>query len=169
VKFVQRARRRTRAGIYLARVDRHFRRPWQSRRVNGYVGRSWDVPARMLCHEGVCGRHANCHPKPWTIGLNHRFRWVRVPWWLSWKWSMAIMEAAAICVLLPLYNVQLNTKNPRRIPPSVARLQAAARVAGRRGYWATETLTAGGRRVFRLGGATIILIGIVMTAWSNIR
>lgn len=162
MKFVQRARRRTRAGIYLARVDRH--RGWG--RVVGYVGRSWDAPARFRCHEGACGRHPNCHPKPWTIGLNHRWHWIRVPWWLSWKWSMAIMEALTIWALLPLYNVQLNTKNPRRVKPSDARLQLAARQSRR--PWAPAP-TRGCRVGLQLGGGTLILIGIVMTVWSNFR
>lgn len=163
MKFVDRARRRHfKAGIYLVRTDRHF----GGGRENGYVGRSNDVDNRRLCHLGMCA-HATCHPKSWA-DLDPRWWSLRLPWWLSWKWTQSALEAAAIWALLPRYNVLLNTKNPRYVPPSVQRLQRAARDANRRGYWAVKAVSAGGRRVLQFAGAAIILAGIIGTVWSNV-
>lgn len=163
MKFVARAKRRHwQAGIYLVRTDRHF----GGGRENGYVGRSNDVDKRRLCHLGMCS-HANCYPKSWT-DLDPRWWSLRLPWWLSWKWTQAALEALAIWVLLPRYNVQLNTKNPRYVPPSVQRLQRAARDASRRGYRVARAAAGGARRALQLAGVVIILVGIAGTVWSNV-
>lgn len=160
MKFIERAKRRRDAGIYLARVDRH--RGWG--RVNGYVGRSNSMALRWQCHEGRC-RHKGHHAKPWTIGLNlHWHRLVRLPWWLSWKWVQVPLEAFFIVLLLPLYNVQLNTKNPRRVLPSEARIQLARRQA-------RAQISRGSRRFSPLTvfGAVLILVGVGMSVLGAVR
>lgn len=163
MKFIAAAKRRHfKAGIYLVRTNRHF----GGGRENGYVGRSNDVDKRRLCHLGMCA-HATCHPKPWT-DLDPRWWSARLPWWLSWKWSQSTLEAAAIWALLPRYNVLLNTKNPRYVPPSVQRLQRAARDANRWNHRVMVKVAGGGRRALRLVGAVVILVGIIGTVWSNV-
>lgn len=162
MKFINRARRR-RAGIYLFRTDRHF----GGGRENGYVGRSNYVDLREECHRGICGRHPGCLEKSW-MDLRPRRYTLWLPWWLSWKWTQAVLEVLAVAVLLPRYNVQLNGKNPRRVPLRVQAMQRAARQANRRGYWAVKTVTAGLRRTLQFAGAAFILIGIIGTVWSNV-
>lgn len=121
MKFIDRAKRR-RAGIYLVRTRKHHGR----RKENGYVGRSNRVDLRRLCHFGRCGVHRDCKPKPWT-DLDPTWWTLRLPWWLSWKWCQATIEALAIWLLMPRYNVLLNRKNPRRVTPYVQGIQRAAR------------------------------------------
>ncbi len=137
MKFIERARRR-RAGIYLVRTRTHraamkgpLWRAWPfGERENGYVGRSNYVDLRRHCHLGAC-RHRQHTMKDWA-DLDPVWWVLRLPWWLSWKWVQATLEALAIWALLPRYNVQLNTKNPRRVPPRIQRIQRAARDGSRR-------------------------------------
>lgn len=146
-----RARRR-RAGIYLARTRKHRGRG----RENGYVGRSNNVPLRIRQHLGQDSRHK---PKPWA-DLDPQWRVLRLPWWLSWKWVQASLEAVAIATLLPRYNHQLNLHNPRRVPLSVQAARRRARDAGvvRRGLsaWA---VTAG---VLLVGAAGMALYALAL-------
>lgn len=158
MKLFPRARRR-RAGIYLVRTDRHFRRG----RENGYTGRSNYVDLRMLCHHGTC-RHKNHKAKDWT-DLNPRWHVLRLPWWLSFKPIQAALEALAIAVTLPRYNVQLNRKNPRRVPLAAQRLQRAARDSRPWGYRAARQAANAGTWVIRLAGVLCLLAG----AWTFAR
>lgn len=120
MKLIQKWKRR-KPGIYLVRTDKHIGRG----RHNGYVGLSNAWETRRLCHLGECKRH-NCEPKPWT-DLKPRWHVLRLPWWLGFRWTLALLEAIAITVLLPVYNDKLNRKNPRRVSIRSQRLQRAAR------------------------------------------
>lgn len=154
--------KRRKPGIYLARTLDHAT---QTRRENGYVGRSVNVPLRKKCHLGIC-RHAKHQPKPWT-DLDPIWRVLWLPWWLGWKWVLAPLELAAILLLLPRYNDQLNHANPRRVPISVQHQQRAQRAALPFPYRTKASLIQLGRRAVQLAGVLVILTGLAMTLWSN--
>lgn len=167
MKFIARAKRR-RAGIYLFRTDKHFRRG----RENGYVGRSNDMAKREECHLGMCGRHANCEPKDWTDLRPRRHTLIRLPWWASWKWVQAPLEFMAVKLLLPRYNVQLNKRNPRRISPRTARNQRAARDSARDGErlsLAVRAATRGGPLAWRVAGVLFVLAGVALPILDHVR
>ncbi len=68
--------------------------------------------------------------KPWA-DLNPRV--YALPCLLSgWKWSREFSEKLWIFLLLPVYNVTWNRKNPRRIKPKEADEQRGARERARR-------------------------------------
>lgn len=141
--------KRRRAGIYLARTRKHRGRG----RENSYVGRSNNVNLRIRQHMGQDSRHA---PKPWS-DLDPRWRRLPLPWWLSWRWVQAPLEALAIWALLPRYNVLLNRRNPRRVTLAEQRRQRARRDAG-------MVLTGApgyGRAALLVLGLLLVAVGIV--------
>lgn len=147
--------KRRRAGVYLVRTRKHRGR----RRENGYVGRSNNVKLREKCHRGQCSHHG-CSAKPWT-DLDPVFHWiVKLPWWLSWKWAQAPIEAFCIAVLLPRYNVQLNRKNPRRVTLTEQRRQRETR--DRRVVAQTPITRNPSAVAFRLAGVACILFALFM-------
>lgn len=98
----------------------------------GYVGRTRDGRRRHRQHMGIAhpGDPFPAHGQPWS-DLDP----VRYVLWRSKRvrnWRLALMEILFIRLLMPVYNVQHNRPNPRRIPPHVARAQRAARDAARR-------------------------------------
>lgn len=159
MKFIAHAKRR-RAGIYLVRTRKHLA---LARRENGYVGRSNNVPIRIKQHLGQDRRHK---PKPWT-DLDPRWLVLRLPWWLSWRWVQAPLEALAIWLLAPRYNHSLNLHNPRRVPLHVQARQRAERDAAPRGYHVKVVLAGAGRTLLLVLGWLTIVAGVGMTVWSN--
>ena len=90
----------------------------------GYVGQTRNLKARHREHMEGGGRY-QCIPKEWADLEPRRyvlFRMEHCPQWL-----LDLVEVVAIRLLAPVYNVQHNRGNLRRIRPSVARLQRAAR------------------------------------------
>lgn len=158
MKFVVRAKRR-RAGIYLVRMRRHLSRV---RRENGYVGRSNNVPIRIKQHMGQDRRH---QPKSWT-DLDPVWHVLWLPWWLSWKWVQAPLEALAIWLLAPRYNHALNLANPRRVPLSVQARQRRER-DGQSGIYRAKRASA--RFAYLAAGWTLVLGGLALTIWSNTK
>lgn len=161
MKLFRKARRR-KAGIYLVRTDKHLA---PMRRENGYVGRSNNVPIRIKQHLGQDKRHVE---KPWA-NLNPRWHVLWLPWWLSWKWVQVPLEALAIWLLLPRYNHQLNTKNPRRVPLSTQARQRLERDSRGAGYRQKVAVVQFGRRVLFWTGALAVIIGTTMTIWTGLR
>jgi hypothetical protein len=143
--------RRRKPGIYLARTRKHAR----PGRENGYVGRSNNVELRRRCHLGTC-RHP-CPPKPWS-DLDPRWYHLPLPWWLGWRWCLAPLEALAILLLLPRYNVQLNRRNPRRVSPGRQVAQRVRRDAAGAGYRAEQFAVTW---LFRLAGTAFIATGVL--------
>ena len=152
--------KRRKPGIYLARTLQHLH---PTRRENGYVGRSNNVPLRIKQHFGLS---RNQQPKPWT-DLDPVWRVLRLPWWLGWKWVLAPLELAAILLLLPRYNHQMNLANPRRVPLSVQAQQRAVRAGLPFPYRSRPALARLGRAVLLSLGSVLVLGGAVMTVWSN--
>ncbi len=93
-----------------------------------YVGQTGSRSARDLEHIYGGGKF-KALPKPWS---DLKPRVYSLPSFHWWKWSREFTERFWIVLLLPVYNVQHNTKNPRRIKPWVAQRQRAVRDAGRR-------------------------------------
>lgn len=153
--------RRRRAGIYLVRTDKHLR---PGRRENGYVGRSNNVRIRITQHLG----HGSHKPKPWA-DLHPRWHVLRLPWWLSWRWIQAPLEAAAILLLAPRYNHSLNLANPRRVPLSVQARQRAERDRMPGFYHVKVAVARGARTLLLTLGWLAIVAGVGMTVWSNAR
>lgn len=141
--------KRRRAGIYLVRTRKHRGR----RRENGYVGRSNNVPIRIKQHLGQDKRHK---PKPWT-DLDPVWHTLRLPWWASWKWVQAPLEAFAIWLFLPRYNDKLNHGNPRRVTISQQHRQRAARDSGR-----TPVTVISARPALLLSGSALLLLGLFL-------
>lgn len=154
--------KRRKPGIYLARTRKHLR---PARRENGYLGRSVNMDLRQKCHEGTC-RHVNHKPKPW-LDLDPIWLRLRLPWWLGWKWVLAPLELAAILLLLPRYNDQLNHGNPRRVPISQQYRQRAVRDGLAPLDRAHLALARLGRTVLQGLGVGLILGGLIMTVWSH--
>jgi hypothetical protein len=154
--------RRRRPGIYLVRTNKHRSRG----RENGYVGLSNNWEMRRKCHLGTCGRHASCHPKPWT-DLNPVWHCKTLPWWMGWSWILGPLETLAIWTTWPRYNDKKNRWNPRRVSLWQQRDQRVRRDASRIEVGrlpVTVTPIA-----LRLVGAGCILLGIVMTTLEYVR
>lgn len=151
MKVIRKWKRR-KPGVYAWRTDRHQRRG----REWGYVGESVNIGMRDRCHLGSCS-HKSCTRKDWTDLLPVRYTIIRLPWWLGFKWVLRPLETIVMRLLLPRYNWAKNGWNPRRVPPSIQRLQRAQRDRGavvRRGR--ALTLDA----VIRFAGVLLILAGL---------
>jgi hypothetical protein len=68
-------------------------------------------------------------PKPWSDLQPRAFSLPSFHWW---KWSRELSEKLWIWLLLPVYNVQWNTLNPRRITPHRAEQHRKVRDGARR-------------------------------------
>ena len=161
MSWLDRARRR-RPGIYLVRTRKH-RHP--SRRENGYVGLSNNLEMRRADHLGT-GRYGVA-AKHWT-DLDPVWHWLRLPWWLGWRWCLAPLEYVAIRALLPRYNVIHNLGNPRRVSPARQRLERQARDGHRPSAITARTLAASDL-LLRATGSLLILCALLMAArvaWS---
>lgn len=94
-----------------------------------YVGKTRDGRRRHAQHMGTdMGPYAKV-AQPWSNLDPHRY----VLWSMRRcpDWLLSAMEVLLIRLLLPVYNVQHNRGNPRRIKPWEAKAQRAARDAGR--------------------------------------
>lgn len=149
--------RRRRPGIYLVRTDRHRRRG----RENGYVGLSNNLELRRLQHLGLRG---TAPAKPWS-DLDPVWHYLRLPWWLGWRWVLAPLEAFAIWLLAPRYNQTMNKANPRRVPLGQQAVQRQQRDRDRaRGrILSRDRASAAGRVVVQIFGVVLILAGAIMT------
>lgn len=90
----------------------------------GYVGQTRNPKARHQEHLEGGGRYG-CVPKDWADLEPRRyvlFRMRHCP-----QWVLDLVEVAVIRTFLPVYNVQHNRGNPRRIRPAVAHLQRLQR------------------------------------------
>lgn len=145
--------KRRKPGIYLVRTDKHLH---PARRENAYVGRSNNVPLRTLQH---LGKSRGAKAKSWT-DLNPRWHVLRLPWWLGWTWVLAPLEAAAILLLMPRYNHQLNKGNPRRVQLSAQARQRAERDAAPRSYHVKVQAYRAGRIALRVAGVLMIVAGL---------
>lgn len=93
-----------------------------------YVGETGSRSARDLEHIYGGGRW-DAKPKPWNDLKPVVYSLPSLHWF---RWSRRTTEKLWIWLLLPVYNVQHNTKNPRRIKPWVAEKQRATRDSARR-------------------------------------
>jgi len=122
--------KRMAGGIYLFRTNKPYAIlgvPLLGRH-NGYVGQSKVYRLRWGQHVAGGGKYKNVaklwsdlDPEPWRI--------LPLPAWLFLRAPWAVDSLEALCILLtaPVYNVQLNGWNPRRIPPARLRRQRAWR------------------------------------------
>jgi hypothetical protein len=152
--------KRRQAGIYLVRTRKHRGRG----RENGYVGRSNNWKIRKRQHLGQDSRHKE---KPWA-DLDPQWHVLRLPWWLSWKWVQAPLEATAILLLAPRYNHMLNLANPRRVPLSTQALQRAERdgVTFTRGPWRTLVTWRGRELAYKTAGIILMLGALAMIPFA---
>jgi hypothetical protein len=129
--------KRRKPGVYLVRADHHYNR---ARRVNAYVGESVNVELRRLQHLGTSRFHPvtgvakgntmhKTAAQPWS-DLRPVWHWIRLPWWLGWKWFLRSVETLAILLLWPRYNIKKNAWNPLRIDPGQAKLDRRQRDEG---------------------------------------
>lgn len=96
-------------------------------RHTAYVGQTRNLPARHAEHLHGGGRYGQ-PAKPWADLKPRRYvvlRMKRCP-----QWVLNVVEHLAIRLLLPVYNVQHNRGNPRRITPPAARRQHSVRETG---------------------------------------
>lgn len=91
----------------------------------GYVGETRSFYHRHLQHS-VGGGAYRVEPKDWADRSPRCYR-LALP---DWRWLRRSVESLAIGLLWPVYNVQKNRWNPRRIPPKVARWQRHQRDIG---------------------------------------
>jgi hypothetical protein len=117
-------------GVYIYRA----RKPGARLRIPllswhfAYVGETFSFHHRHLQHTRGGGTYG-ATPKPWS-DLDP-YVWLRIPL-PPWKWLLRSVETLAILLTWPVYNVQKNRWNPRRIPPLKARVQRMRRNAGTR-------------------------------------
>lgn len=93
--------------------------------------------------------------KPWSDLEPRRALWIPLP---PWKWLLRSVETVVIALLWPVYNVQKNRWNPRRIKPLVAVQHRALRRAGGRPLrpsiaWYLIILVAAAVAWYKIGGA----------------
>jgi len=117
-----------RGGVYIYRTRKpgaRYNLPVLSRHF-GYVGQTSSFWHR---HRQHMGRTTNVVTvaKPWADLYPVCYR-ISLP---NWKWLRLVVEALLIWALMPVYNVQLNRSNPRRITPAEARRHRAVRDRGR--------------------------------------
>jgi hypothetical protein len=118
-----------RGGVYVYRMRKpgaRFRIPLLSWHT-GYVGETSSFYHRHQQHVYGLGKYAT-QPQPWSD--REPYVWFRIPL-PNWRWLRRSVETLFILLLWPVYNVQKNRWNPRRITPPVARQQRLARDAGR--------------------------------------
>ncbi|HEU4754018.1 MAG TPA: hypothetical protein VFU47_12990 [Armatimonadota bacterium] len=111
------------------------RRPSGIGRHLAYVGKTTNGARRHRQHMGTMSRESlYWQPgQPWADLDPKRYVLLRIRRrGLFDAWRLSIAEAAAIRLLLPVYNVQRNAGNPRRIKPHVAKRQRALRDSGHR-------------------------------------
>lgn len=116
-----------RGGVYVYRTRKpgaRYNIPVLSRHV-GYVGQSNNFRRRHEQHVNGGGEY-NSIPKPWA-DLDPVCYRIGLP---DWKWLRLTVEALLIWTLFPVYNVQRNRANPRRITPAEARHHRAVRDRG---------------------------------------
>lgn len=107
-------------GVYVYRTRKpgaRYNLPILSRHF-GYVGQTSSFWHRHRQHSET---------KPWA-DLDPRCYRIGLP---RWKWLRLTVEALLIWTLLPVYNVQRNRANPRRITPVEARRHRYLRNNGR--------------------------------------
>lgn len=114
--------------IYLYRTKKPT--GWSLFRHNAYVGKTRDGKKRHRQHMGNLDTTDRFRKagKSWTDLSPRRyviFRMKHCPDWL-----LSLVEFLAIRLLMPVYNVQMNRGNPRRITPQVATAQRARRDMG---------------------------------------
>ncbi len=81
----------------------------------------------------------------------------------GWKWARKVQEKFWILLLLPVYNVQWNKANPRRISPRQAESMRWARDAARGKLGVGVNL---GRAVVRWALLLMVLTGAGWTGWE---
>jgi hypothetical protein len=118
-------------GVYVYRT----RKPWARFRIPlvsyhfAYVGESSSFWHRNRQHIMGMSSFGSCAPKDWA-DLEPRVAFkIRLP---NWRWLRRSVETIAILAVWPVYNVQKNRWNPRRIKPTTARKQRRMRNAGLR-------------------------------------
>lgn len=125
-----------------------------------YVGKSRDGKRRHRQHMGV-RLPTDRFPapgQPWN-DLDPR----RYVLWRSAKvrgWRLSLMELIFIRILAPVYNVQMNQGNPRRITPHMAKVQRAARDAGRFVAPAPERVRWGLQVSATVAGVLLVVAGV---------
>lgn len=105
-------------------------KPWLAvvfRRHFAYVGKTRNPGMRDLEHRAGGGRYgqtakdwADLDPRRYVVWSSPDVR----------DWRLSLMEWIFIRILLPVYNVQHNTGNPRRVKPWKAKEYRAARRRG---------------------------------------
>jgi hypothetical protein len=152
--------KRRKAGIYWYTTRRHLK----PGRESGYVGETWDLPRRDREHVKGGGFFKQA-AKEWA-DLEPRRYAVSVPWWLSWKWVLRSLEAAAIVLLRPRYNWAKNPWKRHRVGPAEQVRQREIR--DRRGIAGTMPTRAGRRLgVVQYAGVLCVLIGVL--GWALTR
>ena len=113
------------AGIYVFRTRRPglFGRVPILGRHTGYVGMSKHVRMRKRVHLHGSMKY-NALPKPWS---DLKPSWYFLPLPLAPVWVLLWVETLVIALLWPVYNVQKNRWNPRRIPITAATRQRGSR------------------------------------------
>jgi len=157
VKLIKKAKRRN-AGWYWYTTRRHLR----PGRESGYVGESWDLDRRDLEHIKGGGFFKQV-AKSWA-DLEPRRRVLRAPWWLSWKWSLRLVETFLILVLRPRYNWAKNPWKRHRVGPKEQIVQRQIRDARRAAGRPPINRPAFGRiNPLTVVGALVLVFGIVGT------
>jgi hypothetical protein len=153
VKFIKRAKSRN-AGWYWYTTQRHLR----PGRESGYVGESWDLDRRDLEHTKGGGFFKQV-AKGWS-DLEPKRHIIRAPWWMSWKWSLRLVETFLILVLRPRYNWAKNPWKRHRVGPREQAVQRQIRDARRA---ASKDLGQGARRlnVLTVVGTLVLVFGVV--------
>jgi len=77
-------------------------------------------------------RRYQVDPKPWSDREPRQALWIPLP---PWRWLLRSVETLVILALWPVYNVQKNRWNPRRIHPITAIRHRAERDVGGRPLW----------------------------------
>lgn len=125
-----------------------------------YVGKTRDGRRRHRQHMGVrlpTDRY-DAPGQPWN-DLDP----VRYVVWRSRKvraWRLALMEFMFVRLLLPVYNVQMNAGNPRRITPHMARMQRNARDVGKRVTPDLAQVRWGFRVSATVAGLVLVVVGV---------
>lgn len=142
-----------RSGVYVIRTRKHTSK-WNLPVVGrqfGYVGETTSFERRIDQH--INGDPTRGTPaKPWA-DLDPRVAFtIPLP---AWKPLLRTVETLVMFMVWPVYNIQKNRWNPRRIPKWEQHRQRAARNARSAPRWG-----------FWVNPGWAVAVGLMITAWA---
>lgn len=149
-----------RGGIYLFRTNKPYSilgMPLIGRH-NGYTGQSNAYALRWQQHTAGGGKFKST-AKSWSDLDPEPHRILPLPAWMFLRCPRVVDALEALCIVLtaPVYNVQLNKWNPRRISPKDAKEQRLFREGASAPWRIGVMLLRAGVKLLLLAGVLLLL------------